>query len=165
MLHDHQTDGMNSTLRTMVTGPEPGEPGRAVIAATSTRRTGPDVFFPLGQARAGDRIEVRLADRSTVTFLVQTVEVHPRDNFPTTRVYGTDGATELRLITCTGATTPPGGVTRTTSWCSPASPRGAEGRRSSQHSSCNRRNALWEAHPPGLRCGAEGIAEITQFRG
>lgn len=84
-------------------GPEPGEPGRAVIAGHVDSKTGPDVFAALGEARAGDSIRVRLADRSTVTFLVQAVEVHPRADFPTSRVYGTDGTTELRLITCTGS--------------------------------------------------------------
>lgn len=84
-------------------GPEPGEIGRAVIAGHVDSKTGPDVFAALRKARPGDRIRVVLRDRSTVTFVVQSVEVHPRRKFPTDRVYGTDGKhAELRLITCTG---------------------------------------------------------------
>lgn len=84
-------------------GPEPGEIGRAVIAGHVDSKTGPDVFAPLHGARAGDRIRVLLRDRSTVAFVVQAVEVHPRNRFPTTRVYGSNGRhAELRLITCTG---------------------------------------------------------------
>ncbi|WP_019877578.1 sortase domain-containing protein [Sporichthya polymorpha] len=84
-------------------GPEPGEIGRAVVAGHVDSRTGPDVFAALGKARPGDRIHVLLRDRSTVTFVVQKVEIHPRNRFPTSRVYGTDGKhADLRLITCTG---------------------------------------------------------------
>ncbi|MGQ0631939.1 MAG: class F sortase [Sporichthyaceae bacterium] len=84
-------------------GPEPGEPGRVVIAGHVDSKTGPDVFAALGRARAGDRVEIRLADSSTVTYRVRAVEVHPRNDFPTDRVYGKAGErAELRLITCTG---------------------------------------------------------------
>lgn len=84
-------------------GPEPGEPGRAVIAGHVDSTTGPDVFADLRFVRIGDRVRVQLADQSAVNFLVHAVEVHPRSRFPTTRVYGSDGTTELRLITCTGS--------------------------------------------------------------
>ncbi len=83
-------------------GPDPGEPGRTVIAGHVDSKTGPDVFAALHNARRGDRVLVRLADRSTVTYLVYAIEVHPRDDFPTRRVYGADKRSELRLITCTG---------------------------------------------------------------
>ncbi len=84
-------------------GPEPGEIGRAVIAGHVDSKTGPDVFAALKGARPGDRIRVILRDRSVVTFVVQSVEVHPRNRFPTARVYGSNGKqAELRLVTCTG---------------------------------------------------------------
>ncbi|WP_344604288.1 class F sortase, partial [Sporichthya brevicatena] len=84
-------------------GPEPGEIGRAVIAGHVDSKTGPDVFAALRNARRGDRIRVLLRDGSTVIFVVQKVETHPRRKFPTDRVYGTDGKhADLRLITCTG---------------------------------------------------------------
>ncbi len=84
-------------------GPEPGEPGRVVIAGHVDSKTGPDVFAALARARPGDRIEIKLADGSSVTYRVRAVEVHPRNDFPTDRVYGGPGErAELRLITCTG---------------------------------------------------------------
>ncbi len=84
-------------------GPEPGEIGRAVVAGHVDSKTGPDVFAALRKARPGDRIRVLLRDRSTMTFVVQKIEIHPRSRFPTSRVYGTDGKhADLRLITCTG---------------------------------------------------------------
>lgn len=83
-------------------GPEPGEPGRAVVAGHVDSKTGPDVFAELGRARVGDRIRFVLADGSDVMFVVTSVEVHPRAEFPTDRVYGTGGPPEVRLITCTG---------------------------------------------------------------
>lgn len=83
-------------------GPEPGEPGRVVIAGHVDSKTGPDVFAALGRARAGDRIEIRLAGGSSVTYRVRDAEVHPRNDFPTGRVYGGGERAELRLITCTG---------------------------------------------------------------
>ncbi|WP_367186672.1 class F sortase [Sporichthya sp.] len=64
---------------------EPGEPGRAVVAGHVDSKTGPDVFAALRNARPGDRIRVRLADGSTVTFVVSAVETHPRSRFPTSR--------------------------------------------------------------------------------
>lgn len=83
-------------------GPEPGEIGRAVIAGHLDSKSGPDVFAALRGARRGDRVLVRLADGSTVPFVVYAREVHPQTDFPTARVYGDDRRPELRLITCAG---------------------------------------------------------------
>jgi sortase (surface protein transpeptidase) len=84
-------------------GPEPGEPGRAVIAGHVDSKTGPDVFALLRDARKGDRVVVRLADGSVRTFLVYASEEHPKAAFPTARVYGGGKKqVELRLITCAG---------------------------------------------------------------
>lgn len=84
-------------------GPEPGEAGRAVIAGHVDSMTGPDVFFNLSRARVGDRVVVELADASRVLFKVVRVGVYPKDEFPTSAVYGGPRkAAELRLITCGG---------------------------------------------------------------
>lgn len=84
-------------------GPEPGEPGRAVIAGHLDSATGPDVFHPLKKARKGDRIVVDTAEGKKVTFVVTGVELHRRAAFPTDRVYGGPRkSAELRLITCGG---------------------------------------------------------------
>ena len=84
-------------------GPEPGEPGRAVVAGHRDSAKGPDVFHPLQKARKGDKIVVDTAEGEKVTFVVTGVELHRRDAFPTDRVYGGPRkAAELRLITCGG---------------------------------------------------------------
>lgn len=85
-------------------GPEPGELGRAVIAGHVDSRQGPDVFWNLRSARAGDRIVVAVAGGRPVRFVVQSIGLFPRADFPSDRVYGGPGrVAELRLITCGGA--------------------------------------------------------------
>jgi len=83
-------------------GPEPGEPGRAVIAGHVDTEVGPDVFYGLGETEPGQRILVRLEDGTELTFRVKRVEQFSRGDFPTQRVYGDAGVRELRLITCGG---------------------------------------------------------------
>jgi Sortase domain len=83
-------------------GVEPGQPGPAVIAGHVDSRTGPAVFYRLGELTAGDVVEVERADGSTVTFRVTDVAEHPKDAFPTEAVYGPVPGSELRLVTCTG---------------------------------------------------------------
>lgn len=84
-------------------GPEPGELGRAVIAAHLDNKKGHDVFWPLKKAKKGDKVVVDTADGKKLTFVVQGVEVHKRSEFPTGRVYGGPReVSELRLITCGG---------------------------------------------------------------
>jgi hypothetical protein len=84
-------------------GPEPGERGPAVLAGHVDSRTGPDVFAELSRARAGDSVLVRLADGTTLVFVVDSVGVYPRDAFPTDRVYrGSHRRAQIRLITCGG---------------------------------------------------------------
>lgn len=84
-------------------GPEPGEPGPAVIAGHVDSYRGPAVFFRLDEIDEGDQIFVDRADGSTVTFVAHRVERHPKDEFPTEAVYGDTPETALRLITCGGA--------------------------------------------------------------
>jgi LPXTG-site transpeptidase (sortase) family protein len=84
-------------------GPEPGEAGRAVIAGHLNSVKGPDVFWSLKDAKKGDEIIVETKDGTKLTFKVNLVELHRRDAFPTSRVYGGDRKNaELRLITCGG---------------------------------------------------------------
>ena len=83
-------------------GPEPGEPGPAVIAGHLDSETGPDVFFKLGQAQRGQRVRVVLADGTRLAFRIAKVEQFSRRNFPTKRVYGATKDPVLRLITCGG---------------------------------------------------------------
>jgi LPXTG-site transpeptidase (sortase) family protein len=84
-------------------GPEPGEPGRAVIAGHVDSKSGPDVFAALSEARQGDRIVVHLIDGTEKVFTVDSVGLFKKSAFPTDRVYGGDSTRELRLITCGGS--------------------------------------------------------------
>jgi Sortase domain len=83
--------------------PNPGAVGPAIIVAHVDSKTGPAVFYRLRDLTPGDEITVTRADGSEVVFLVDRLERHPKDAFPTDAVYGpTPGAT-LRLITCAGS--------------------------------------------------------------
>jgi len=81
----------------------PGQPGPAVLAGHVDSTTGPAVFYRLEYLRAGDTITVTLSDQSTVQFVVTAVASYPKDDFPTTSVYGPVPDPELRVITCGGS--------------------------------------------------------------
>ena len=85
-----------------VRGGVPGLPGPAVIAGHVDSRSGPAVFYRLDELTAGDRVEVTRSDGQVFAYRVATVETHPKDAFPTARVYGPTPGPELRLITCGG---------------------------------------------------------------
>ena len=84
-------------------GPEPGEPGGAVIAGHVDSRSGPGVFYRLRGLRKGDRITVTLADGARVAFVVTGTMLVSKNHFPTRLVYRKGGPPRLRLITCGGA--------------------------------------------------------------
>lgn len=85
------------------TGPVPGEPGPAVIAAHVDSRAGPAVFFRLKELKPGDKVYVPRSDGVTVTFTVTGVERYPKNAFPTQKVHGPTPDRALRLITCGGS--------------------------------------------------------------
>lgn len=80
----------------------PGDPGRAIIVGHVDTKSGPAVFYRLRSLKPGARIQVTRADRSVVTFKVDSVEYFDKSNLPAARVYGDSGPAELRLITCGG---------------------------------------------------------------
>lgn len=80
----------------------PGQPGPAVIVGHLDGAQGPAVFFDLTHVAPGDPVAITLADGSEAVFVVDRVEVHPKDAFPTEEVYGHVDVPELRLITCGG---------------------------------------------------------------
>ncbi len=84
-------------------GPTPGQFGPAVLGAHVDSKKGPGIFYNLGAIEPGAEIHVTRQDQTRVTFVVDKVEVHPKDDFPTEAVYrgGFDKA-EIRLITCGG---------------------------------------------------------------
>jgi LPXTG-site transpeptidase (sortase) family protein len=82
--------------------PRPGAIGSAVIAGHIDSYLGPGVFYRLSQLQLGDRVYVRRADGTLAVFKVTQVQMYPKDDFPTTAVYGATPTPELRLITCGG---------------------------------------------------------------
>ncbi|MDQ1518333.1 MAG: hypothetical protein QOE80_4163 [Actinomycetota bacterium] len=83
--------------------PNPGAVGPAIIVAHVDSKTGPAVFYRLRDLKPGDGITVTRADGSEVVFLVDRLEQHPKDAFPTDEVYGPTSDATLRLITCGGS--------------------------------------------------------------
>ena len=60
-------------------GPTPGQFGPAVLGAHVDSKKGPGIFYNLGAVKAGDKIHVTREDKSQVAFVVDKVEVHPKD--------------------------------------------------------------------------------------
>ncbi|MEJ5912997.1 class F sortase [Pseudokineococcus sp. 1T1Z-3] len=83
--------------------PRPGRTGPAVVAGHIDSSRGPSVFWRLGELAPGDEVFVDRADGTTATFVVDTSERYPKDDFPTMRVYGNTPDAQIRLITCGGA--------------------------------------------------------------
>lgn len=90
-------------------GPTPGQVGASVLLGHVDSTTGPAVFFRLRSLEAGDRVDVRLADGTVARFAVETVETHPKAEFPAQRVYTSPGSRDLRLVTCGGEFDPVSG--------------------------------------------------------
>jgi sortase (surface protein transpeptidase) len=83
-------------------GPRPGQVGPAVILGHVDSKTGPAVFFRLGELEAGDEVLVERADGTTARFLVTTLERYHKAEFPSELVYYPTVKPELRLVTCGG---------------------------------------------------------------
>jgi sortase (surface protein transpeptidase) len=83
-------------------GPEPGEPGPAVIVGHVDSVDGPGVFYHLRALRRGDEIKVVLRNGWTIRYLVSSHLAAPKNDFPTKLVYAHTEKPTLRLITCDG---------------------------------------------------------------
>lgn len=83
-------------------GPAPGADGAAVVVGHLDSHRGPAAFFRVPNLEPGDGIEVRRADGSTATFVVDAVRQYSKDSLPARHIYGPTPAPELRLITCGG---------------------------------------------------------------
>lgn len=83
-------------------GPPPGRPGSAVVLGHVDSRRGPGVFFRLHTLQVGDAVEVGLVDGSLARFAVTSVETYRKDAFPADLVYGGQGESTLKLVTCGG---------------------------------------------------------------
>jgi sortase (surface protein transpeptidase) len=83
-------------------GYRPGERGPAVIAGHVDSKTGPAIFYRLGNLKRGDGVIVQRRDGSSVRFTVSSVGHYAKTAFPTKQVYGPTARPTLRLITCSG---------------------------------------------------------------
>ena len=87
-------------------GPSPGQTGSAVILGhvdSALGQGGLGVFFRLGDVRAGQRIDVTLANHITTHWTVASVRLYADALFPDALVYARMGPPALRLVTCGGA--------------------------------------------------------------
>jgi len=84
-------------------GPSPGQVGSAVILGHVDSYQGPGVFFQLRRLQPGNQIQVDLADGIIATFKVTSVVQYQKTAFPDQKVYGSNGSSELQLVTCGGA--------------------------------------------------------------
>lgn len=83
-------------------GPRPGQVGPAVILGHVDSKSGPAVFFRLGELEAGDEVLVERADGTTAHFRVTTLDRYHKAEFPSELVYYPTVEPELRLVTCGG---------------------------------------------------------------
>jgi sortase (surface protein transpeptidase) len=84
--------------------PTPGQAGPSIIEGhVDSLSAGPSVFFRLGDLKPGDLVDITLADRQVAVFKITGVRLYPKDQFPTSTVYGNTDYAALRLITCGGS--------------------------------------------------------------
>ena len=83
-------------------GTAPGRPGPAVLVGHRDSTVGPAVFYDLPSLQAGAIVVVSDREGHSYRYRVDRVERHPRDAFPTQRVYGDTAGPTLRLLTCGG---------------------------------------------------------------
>jgi sortase (surface protein transpeptidase) len=80
----------------------PGAPGPAIILGHVDSRSGPAVFYRLNELRRGDEVLVTQRGGNEMIFVVERVEQHAKDAFPTDAVYLPTLKPTLRLVTCGG---------------------------------------------------------------
>lgn len=89
-------------------GSRPGSPaGSAVVVGhRDTVAEGPGALFDLPELQPGDRLEVRLADGSSLAYRVVARESLVKQRLPLDRLFARDGQHRLTVITCGGAYLP-----------------------------------------------------------
>jgi hypothetical protein len=85
-------------------GVTPGQVGSAVILGHVDSYLGPGVFFNLKSLKAGQYLNLTLADGTRARFVVTEVVQYLKTSFPDRFVYGAHGASRsLQLVTCGGS--------------------------------------------------------------
>ena len=82
--------------------PFPGDVGPSVLAAHVDWKGEDGPFKRLHELKQGDEVIVEGEAGGMTRFVVDRVETHSKDAFPSESVYGDTPGPELRLITCTG---------------------------------------------------------------
>ena len=80
----------------------PGEIGPAIVEGHVDSKRGSAVFYRLKDLRPGDQVIFDRVDGGPVTFVVDHLEQHGKNAFPTEAVYGPTPDATLRLVTCAG---------------------------------------------------------------
>lgn len=80
--------------------------GPVVLVGHRDSRTGPAVFYAAPSLLRGESIRVTDGSGRVHDFVVDRVERHSREAFPTLAVYGDTPGPSLRLLTCGGEFTP-----------------------------------------------------------
>jgi sortase (surface protein transpeptidase) len=83
-------------------GPTPGQMGSAVILGHVDDYKGPAAFYRLRSLRAGDKVDVSLANGAVAHFAVNSVASYLKTQFPAQLVYASHGYRALQLVTCGG---------------------------------------------------------------
>lgn len=83
-------------------GPKPGHAGPAVIVGHVDSRSGPDVFYRLGDLVPGDQIHVMYDSGDAATFVMTSSEQTPKDELPVDAIWPPTNKRLLALVTCGG---------------------------------------------------------------
>ena len=85
-------------------GPQPGEPGNAVLAGHLDTNSGaPAVFWRLKELESHDTIAIETDSRSPLLFRIDSVISYPYNQAPLDEIFRATGPPGLTLITCSGA--------------------------------------------------------------
>lgn len=82
--------------------PTPGQLGPSTILGHVSWLGTPAAFYRVGTLRRGQTLSITRADGRVLTFTVQGTRSYPKDQFPTSQIYGNLDYAGLRLITCSG---------------------------------------------------------------
>ena len=83
-------------------GSRPGDAGSAVMAGHLDSKTGPAIFWKLGDLRPGDELSIVNDDGAERRFAVEASERYRFDAAPLERIFAATDRARLNLITCSG---------------------------------------------------------------
>jgi len=86
-------------------GAVPGDTNKppVILAGHVDSLRGPAVFYDLKKLAMGDQVRVTQADGKVAVYTVYAAARYPKTKFPADTVYAPRAASEIVLITCTGA--------------------------------------------------------------